>query len=219
MFDFLMKDSFNNAGIIVVYMSNIYKKKQPDVTGNRDTSSPHLEYETIIELYHKKVFNLILRIILNYEEAGDLTQEVFIRAYKSYPRFIGSTNDVYPWLCKIAVNICSDKFKALNKQNLHEAVSLDKPIRPDISEQGMEISDSTYDPEGIFQSRAMDEIVRKAIDRLPDEYRLVIVLRDMQDLTYKEISEAAGISIEMVKIRIHRAREILRRQLESYLKE
>jgi len=218
MFNFLMKDSFYNAGIIVVYMSNIKKKNQPDVTGNSDTSSPHLEYETIIELYHKKVFNLILRIMVNYEEAGDLTQEVFIRAYKSYPRFIGSVDDVYPWLCKIAVNICCDKIKALSKQNLHEVVSLDKPIRPDISQQGMEISDSTYDPEGIFQSKVMDEIIRNAIDRLPDEYRLVVVLRDIQGLTYKEISEVAGISIEIVKIRIHRAREILRRQLESYLK-
>lgn len=219
MLDFILKDAIQNIGISAIFMSSPFNKKQSDAVDNDYTVSPHQNYETIIELYHKKIFNLILRIILNHEEASDLTQEVFIRAYRSYPRFIGTANDVYPWLCKIAINRCNDRLKELNKQNKFEVVSLDKPVQPDISQQGLEIGDSSNDPEGIIQSRAMEEIIQRAIDRLPDEFRIVVVLRDMQNLSYKEISEAAGISIEMVRIRIHRAREILRRQLESYLME
>lgn len=215
--DSLIMDAYSNFGFTITLMSGVPDNRKSDMVRGGDTASPLPDYETIIGLYHKKIFNLILRILCNHEEASDLTQEVFIRAYKSYPRFVGNATDVYSWLRRIAINISNDRLKALIKQNRYEVVSLDSPILPNISQQGMEISDSSNDPEGVLQSRVMVDIIQKAIDRLPPEFRIVIVLRDMQDLSYHEISESIGISVDMVKIRIHRGREMLRRQLSSYL--
>ena len=176
----------------------------------------HPDFETVLQLYHKRIYNLIYRLLGNFDEAADLTQETFVNAYKAYPRFRGATQAVYPWLCQIAVNSCKNKYKEMDRRGSREAFSLDGHLGED-SDISMEFGDDSANPEGIFERQELESRVLEAMQELPSEFRIVVVLRDMQGLSYKEISDATGLTLDLVKIRLYRGREILRRRLAPYI--
>ncbi len=174
-------------------------------------------FEFLLQSYHKRVYNLLYRVVGDRDDAADLTQETFVRAYKAYPRFQGCASAVYPWLCQIAVNAGKNKFKELSRRSSHEIGSLD--ASPDGREYGpaLEIGDDSADPMGLVQRQELDLKIQEAIQALPLEYRTVVVLRDMNGLSYKEVADAAGLSVDVVKTRLFRARGMLRRRLAAYL--
>lgn len=174
-------------------------------------------FESVLRMHHKKVYNLLYRLVGDADDAADLTQETFVRAYGAYPRFRGTASAVYPWLCRIAVNAGKNKFKELSRRSAHEVVSLDVPVGDSDIGLRREVSDDSADPMGLVQRQELESKIQEAVLALPVEYRTVVVLRDMNGLSYKEVAEASGLSLEMVKTRLFRARGMLRRRLAAYL--
>lgn len=181
--------------------------------GNRRPS-----FEVLIQLFHKKIYNLSYRLLGNADDAADLTQETFVRAYSAYPRFSGTLEAAYPWLCRIAVNGCKNRFRELSRRQQYEALSLDD-IASDEPPIQISANDGSSNPVGVFERRELETKVQEAIQALPPEFRVVVVLRDMQGLSYREISDVTGLTLEAVKARLFRGRAVIRRRLSAYLSE
>lgn len=176
-------------------------------------------FERILQVYHKKIFNLSYRLLGNTDDAADLTQETFIKAYKSYPRFRGSSSAIYPWLCKIAVNGCKNRFKEIGRRNQYEAFSLDEQIGSDEAGLHFDIGDDSGNPAGVLERKEIETKVQETIQTLPPEFRVVVILRDIVGLSYQEIADTTDLSLELVKVRLFRGRGIIRRCLLPYVDE
>jgi RNA polymerase sigma-70 factor (ECF subfamily) len=190
---------------------------RPRRADQQDAAEARPDFETVLRLFHKRVYNLAYRILGNSDEAADLTQETFVKAYKAYSGFRGTSQAVYPWLCRIAVNGCKNRFREMGRRSEYEVLSLDEPVETQDSAVQLEIGDESMNPAGVLERRELEAKIQESIQVLPPELRLVVVLRDMQGLSYREIVDATGLTMETVKIRIHRGRGLLRRRLAPYL--
>ncbi|MFN3652426.1 MAG: RNA polymerase sigma factor [Armatimonadota bacterium] len=176
-----------------------------------------LSFEQIVEKYERKIFNLVLRQIGDREEAEDLTQETFVNAFKSFPTFRGDCK-IHTWLCQIALNQCKNRFRQRDRRRTVEGPSLDAPTHADEEFRPLEIPDWDQSPQDVLIRNETYRYVLRAIASLPDDYREVIILCDLQHLPYQDIAQATGLSLEAVKTRIHRGRLMLRRKVEAYLR-
>jgi RNA polymerase sigma-70 factor, ECF subfamily len=184
----------------------------------QDDDDRLLTFEELVTKYSKKIFNLILRYIGDREEAEDLTQETFVNAYKSFPTFRGECK-IHTWLCQIALNQCKNRFRQRDRRRAVEGPSLDAtPAGAEDANRPLEIADWDSSPEEVLHRKETYRYVLKAIYSLPDEYRQVIILCDLQHLSYQEIAEITKLSLEAVKTRIHRGRLMLRRKVDAYLR-
>jgi RNA polymerase sigma-70 factor (ECF subfamily) len=156
------------------------------------------------------IYNLAYRMSNSPQEAEDISQEAFMRAYQSLACFNPSYK-FSTWLYQITLNIIRDKFK----RKEIDYVSLDTPIETDDSEFYHQPVDSNNNPEQIITRQEDVQEIQQAIYSLPLEYREVIVLRHLQDLSYIEISNILKLPSGTVKIRLYRAREQLRKILET----
>jgi len=176
-----------------------------------------MDFDGLVDKYEKPIYNLIYRLVGDTEEAADLTQETFVAAYRSFPTF-RSESSIYTWLYRIAVNKCKNKFKQMDKCRQYEGLSLDGDLLesdiPAASDSGPHA-----DPGTALQRKELKEKIEQAISRLPIDYRIVVVLRDLHGLSYLEIANAADISVDIVKTRLARARGMLRQKLGPYLSE
>jgi len=174
-------------------------------------------FDELVDRYERRIFNLIYRIIGDYDEAADLTQDTFVAAYRAFDNFRGDAS-AYTWLYRVAVNVCKNRFRELDKRRDMEGLSLDDGetgIGEVITDSG--ITTPLPTPERVVEREEMRRLVEDAIQSLPEDYRIVAVLRDLNGLTYREIAEAADLSVDVVKTRLARARGMLRKKLERYL--
>jgi RNA polymerase sigma-70 factor (ECF subfamily) len=177
-----------------------------------------LDFEEIVAKYEKKIFNLILRHIGDREEAEDLTQETFLNAYRSFGSFRGECK-IHTWLCQIALNQCKNRFRQRDRRRSVEGPSLDSPAAGSSEAvPPLEIADWDQSPQEVLIRNETYRYVLKAIHCLPDDYRTVIVLCDLQQMSYQQIAQITNLSLEAVKTRIHRGRLMLRRKLDPYLR-
>ncbi len=167
-------------------------------------------FKDLMTRYRGQIFSLMFRMVHSQEEAEDLVQEAFMKAFMSLKNF----NYEYAfstWLYKIATNNCIDH---LRKKKL-QTFSIDAPIAYKDSEYQIEIPDLTYHPEKEMMKNERAGIIKTAIDELPEKYKRVIFLRHSEELSYEEISEMLKIPIGTVKARIFRAREMLNKFLKG----
>lgn len=169
-------------------------------------------FDDLVDGYERRIFNLIYRLIGDYDEAADLTQDTFVAAYRSFESF-RSDSSPYTWLYRIAVNVCKNRFR--ERERHPDIDSLPLEDCEVVIGEGTAIHPPT--PERALERQEMRRLVEEAIQSLPDDYRIVAVLRDLQGLSYQEIAEAADLSVDVVKTRIARARGMLRRKLEHHL--
>ena len=134
-------------------------------------------FEQLISQYEKKVFNTAYRLTGNYEDAADVAQEAFLRAYSSIPEFRGDSSFA-TWLFRIVHNACLDELRKLERVEVQRTV-------------------------------------QESINALDEEYRVVVVMRDIQGYSYNEIAEALGINLGTVKSRLNRARNALKEMFGS----
>lgn len=189
----------------------------PPVDGFSGDSAPG--FDAVLRLFNKRLYNFAYRLLGDQDEAADATQEAFVRAYKAYGRFQGSSQAVYPWLCRILLNGCKNRFREMGRRDRYEVLSLDEPLESGESRVDLEPGDLGFDPEGVLERHELEKRIQESISLLPPEYRTVVVLRDMQGLSYKEISEVTGVTMENVKARLFRARTALRRRLQHYIED
>jgi len=190
------------------------KAKETDSTLINQAKSGNAQaYDKLLNKYRNSVYNLVYRMVRDVEEAEDLTQEAFIKAFNSLAQF----NEDYAfstWLYKIATNNCIDFFRKRKLQTL----SLDKPIQYKDSEIHQEIPDPELNPEKSILASERSSIIREAIETLPEKYYTAIVLRHTEEKSYEEIAEILRLPIGTVKARIFRAREMLNKALKDRLR-
>lgn len=168
-------------------------------------------FEKLMNRYEKKVYNIGYRITGTREDAEEVLQETFLSVYKSLGKFKGKSS-FSTWLYRIAVNAALMKMR---KKRI-ETVSLDEPL---ISENGNHLRREVIDwstPEDLFERKRLMEVMNRAIDSLPDEYRAIVLLRDGEGLSNSEVAQILKTSVPAVKSKLHRARMHLRRKLSEY---
>lgn len=167
-------------------------------------------YAEIVARYRMQIFNLIQRMVRKRDEAEDLTQETFIKAFNALPSF-NAEYAFSTWLYKIAVNNCIDHFR---KKRL-KTYPLDNPIPVKDGELQREFPDHDGTPDSGLMERERQTQIQSAIDSLPEKYRQAIMLRHAHDKSYEEIALELHIPIGTVKVRIFRAREMLKKKLRE----
>lgn len=190
--------------------------------GRASASGPSLEdedrrlsFEEIHVKYEAKIFNLILRMVNDRDDAEDLTNETFLNAWRAWGRFRGDAR-VSTWLHQIAVNNCKNRFKQRDRRREHEPVSLDEAIGTDSGEVGREVADWRDAPEQLLLENEFKAQMQRAVDALAPEYKIVFVLCVMEGKSYDEVARITELTVPAVKTRLHRARNMIRRRLEPY---
>jgi RNA polymerase sigma-70 factor (ECF subfamily) len=164
-------------------------------------------FGALVSEHQRYVYNLALRVLRNEEEALDLAQETFVRAWTALPNFRGQSQ-FRTWLYRIATNLCYNRLPNLRRSlnNLGDEVLSEIPE-----------TDITFDnPARGFESRELRAYLHKAIDELDENYRLLISLRYQNELSYEEIASLLNLPLGTVKTGLFRAKEQLRRALEKY---
>ncbi len=166
-------------------------------------------FEQLVTLYQDRVYALAQRLTANQSDAQDLAQEAFIRAYRALHNFRGDA-DFGTWLHRITVNAwLNDK----RKSQLHTVVSLDEPINTDEGQLSREIPSWDNNPENVVLAHQMSDLMQNSLDGLPKEQKVVLLLRELEDLSYDEIAATLNCSIGTVRSRLSRARDALRKQV------
>lgn len=160
-------------------------------------------YTLLMSRYKRPVFGLIYRTVRQREDAEDLAQETFIKAFRSLPSY-DPQYAFSSWLFKIASNLCIDHFR----RQRTETVSLDDEDKP------LEIPDGTQNPEEAAVAQSERSVIDAAIGSLPVDYRLVILLRHKEEKSYEEIAQILNLPLGTVKAKVHRARGALKERLK-----
>ncbi|MDZ4797959.1 MAG: RNA polymerase sigma factor [Bryobacteraceae bacterium] len=171
-------------------------------------------FTTLVNRYERKIFRLAKHITQNDEDAEDVLQESFLKAYSNLGTFQGQSK-FYTWLVRIAVN---ESLMKLRKRKSDRTVSLDEPHETDEDTVTREIAVWDEDPEKKYSQEELRDILSKAVDGLKPGFRTVFVLRDIEELSTEETAEALGISVPAVKSRLLRARLQLREKLTRLFK-
>lgn len=166
-------------------------------------------FSTLVERYERKIYRLAKHITQNDEDAEDVLQEAFLKAYSNLPNFQGQSK-FYTWLVRIAVN---EALMKLRKRKSDRTVSLDEPHETEEDTVTREIAVWEDDPEKKYSREELRDILEKSVDSLKPGFRTVFVLRDIEELSTEETAEALGISVPAVKSRLLRARLQLRERL------
>lgn len=172
-------------------------------------------FEQLVNRYDRNVFRIAQHITRNREDAEDVVQEAFLKAYGNLSHF-QEQSKFYTWLVRIAVN---EALMKLRRRRPERMVSLDEDVKTDEDSIPREVADWSPNPEQQFDQAELKEILTKTINGLPPSFRTVFVLRDVEGLSTEETAEALNLSIPAVKSRLLRARLQLRERLSKYFKK
>jgi RNA polymerase sigma-70 factor (ECF subfamily) len=162
-------------------------------------------FEMLVRRHEKTIFNLVYRMLGDYDEAAEVSQEVFLSAYRAIGQFRGDAN-FSTWLYRIALNHTSTRRKTLiRRQQRNVAIEDTEPVR-----------DLQPGPAETMEKKEIRERVQRALNSLEPDDATVILLRDLQDIPYEEVARLLEIPVGTVKSRLHRARQALKSQLASY---
>ena len=174
-------------------------------------------FEMLVAERSGEIYGLLYRLTENAEEARDLTQETFLRAFQNIRNFRGDA-DLRTWIYRIAINQARNRWRWWRRRRRDATVSLDAPDGP----FGQPLTATLkaahgYDPENQTLAREREKVLREALRTLGRSYRETVILRDIEGFSYEEIATTLGISVGTVKSRLSRGREELRRKLEGSL--
>jgi RNA polymerase sigma-70 factor (ECF subfamily) len=161
-------------------------------------------FEELLCKYRCSVFSICLRMVRNRTTAEDIAQEVFVKVFSALDRYDPS----YPfssWLNRITANLCIDHLR----REKERTISLDKPVGGDGDDLLIQIPTRAAGPDREMESKEMMAVLEESLAALPEHYRIVVILRHQEQLSYEEISDTLGIPLGTVKARIHRARNMM----------
>ena len=171
-------------------------------------------YDELVRKYERQVFRIAQHITQNREDAEDVMQDAFVKAFEKLDQFQGNSK-FYTWLVRIAVN---ESLMRLRKRRTGRMVSIDEDLQTEEGSVPRDFADWAPDPEQNYNQSELAEILRKTIQGLPPGFRVVFVLRDVDGLSTEETAQTLGLSIPAVKSRLLRARLQLRERLSRYFK-
>jgi RNA polymerase sigma-70 factor (ECF subfamily) len=173
--------------------------------GDRD------RFTELVRRYEKRVINYVYRITHRYEEAHDLTQEIFVKVYLALDRY-DPKYQFSTWLFRIAQNSAID---VLRKKSIPE-VSLARPSEEE-PQREREFADTGVSPYRALKNKQLSAAIEKAVEKLPPDYRELIQLRHFAELSYEEIASMKKLPLGTVKNKLFRARNLLKDELETFV--
>lgn len=169
--------------------------------GNQDA------FATLVQFHQRRVFNLVYRMLQDYEEANEITQEAFLAAWQGLPSFRGDAR-FSTWLYRIAYNCCLKQLELRKRDRALQVAMQAEQV----------LAQESFDEYAAAELDAEDrqELVRSQLSTLPAKYRVVLVLRHLQEMTYEEIAEILKMPVGTIKTHLFRARNLLKERLESF---
>lgn len=161
-------------------------------------------FEELVNRYKNSVFAIVYRMTGQYQEAEDISQDVFLTVYQKLYQF-DQSKKFGPWIHRIAINTC---ISALRKKNKVVTLNFDETY---IQQYEVDCHYTYDDPEKMFERKELRANIEKAINELPDSYKTIILLRYQMDYNNQEIADILEISKENVEVKVHRARKALRK--------
>ncbi len=172
--------------------------------------SDRREFDRLMSECHRQAYNVAFRMTGNRADAEDLTQESFLRAFRFFDRY-DRNMPFENWLYRIMSRVFIDE---LRKRPRFKTQSLDQPLYPDSdSSLYLEIPDFASNPEQMTLSAQLDERLQQALNSLPEEFRIAVILADIEGIYYEEIYDAMACTVGPVRSRLHRGRKALRARL------
>lgn len=180
---------------------------------NRAKKGDSEAFSVLVQRYENKIYNLAYRLVGNHADAGDLAQETFIKLYHSIHTYRGDASFA-TWLYRVATNVCRDE---LRRQQRQKKISLDEMIE----QPGFALSSDNEQemPEEVLEKKELQEQMQSFLLELSDEHRIVLIMREVQELSYEEIAAALDCSLGTVKSRLNRARQALKQKFLGQTRE
>lgn len=176
-------------------------------------------FNELVQAYEVRVFRLVFRMLGRREEAEDMVQEVFVQVFKAVDSFRGDSK-LSTWIYRIAINLCKNRGRYLSRRKSKAEDELEPAAeRQALGQASGVTSGETTRPDQVVQGYQLEAIVKVCLLELEEEFREVLVLRDVEDLTYEEITEITGLPEGTVKSRIHRGRTLLKQRVSRRLGE
>jgi RNA polymerase sigma-70 factor (ECF subfamily) len=173
-------------------------------------------FEELVTERSGEIYGLLFRLTENSEEARDLTQETFLRAFQSIGRFRGEA-DLRTWIYRIAINQARNRWRWWRRRRRDSTVSLDATQGQSNQTLIATLAESSENPEQQTLAHERELALRSALQKVSRAYRETVILRDIEGFTYEEIATTLGINVGTVKSRLARGRQELRRKLEGSL--
>jgi RNA polymerase sigma-70 factor (ECF subfamily) len=170
-------------------------------------------FDAIVNRYQDRLYNVALRYLGNREDALDVCQEAFLRAYRSLDGFRGDAR-LYTWLYSIAANLARNRLRDGSRKGRDKGTSLDA-LQKNAPAVAGSAAAARGNPGTVAMEHEMEEALQQCLDELPDHYRLPFVLRTFDDLSYEEIAEVVECPAGTVKSRLNQARKLLRERLRE----
>jgi RNA polymerase sigma-70 factor (ECF subfamily) len=172
-------------------------------------------FEKIVLFYQKRVFNYAYRMLGHMEEARDLAQEVFVSVFESI-RELREVAKFDAWLKQVTLNHCRNRWKYLRRRHYFNMDSIDDPIETEEGEVTKSLIDPSDKPDVLYEKKMVQEWIQKGLLGLKEDQRELIVLRDLQGLSYEEMGKLLRLPEGTVKSKLHRARMELKGILEKF---
>jgi RNA polymerase sigma-70 factor, ECF subfamily len=169
-------------------------------------------YEILVQRYKNPLTNYVYRFLGDYEACADIVQETMIKVYRNKDSY-KSIAKFSTWIYTIAGNLARTEYQRRKRRNIFSISSYGE------DDETFDIPDESARPDVITDSGIKDEIIQKALLKVSDSYREMVILRDIQDMSYEEIAEVTGITVGTVKSRINRGRNQLQKLLKDIYKE
>ena len=178
-------------------------------------------FKELVTTYQNRVFGLVFRMIGNRHEAEDLAQDVFLTVYRAIGSYRGEGR-FYTWLYRIASNTCKNRIKYLKGRHFNTRVDVDDNTEAQMpSREGgalHSLQSQVPGPEAMIQGQRIQRAIQRELAKLDEDHRLLIVLRDIEGLSYADIMRITGLPAGTVKSRLHRARVALKERMKSHLR-
>ena len=185
----------------------------------RCVSGDAAAWQEIVQQYHRRIYNICYRFAGSGDDASDLTQEVFIKIYRTLGTFDTTRASFMTWVTTVTRNLLVDHFR----KGKYDRITDSLDATPGNQEEGLTIAEQLEDqgasPEARVRSQETQKLVHEALRRLSPELREAVILRDLQDLDYKEIAKVLKVPEGTVKSRINRGRTELARLLQRTYKQ
>ena len=175
-------------------------------------------FRELIEAHRDRVYNISFRMLGSRAEAEDVAQEVFIAVFKTIETFRGDSK-FSTWLYRVAVNHCKNRIKYLARRHDRDRDELDESTNGQHGAVGAIGGPGPRAPDHALEAQQMETLIQEAIAELDEEQRIVVVLRDVEDLSIEEICKITDLPDGTVKSRLHRARLVLRKKLQRHVGE
>jgi len=176
-------------------------------------------WEELVQRHHRRIYNICYRFLGSAEDAQDLTQEVFIKMYRTLQSYDASKGGFMTWVTTITRNLLVDHFRKTRQDRVTDSLDATPSDHEDAMPLSEQIEDQGASPDARAQSQEVGSVVQKALQKLSPDLREAVILRDLQDMDYREIATVLKVPEGTVKSRINRGRAELARLLQRTYKQ